>query len=148
MHCVLGSDDPTPMGTSFRQELEVAGSLGVDLVEQYRCYTYPYDVFGRIEDVRREDYVPSYAGGASRIDFVLREPGLVIELKAASATLGARQLGEQILVDVGRYKRFPDARHLVCLVFDSGHYVDNPRGLENDLSIITDGLPVTVSVLD
>ena len=31
VHCVLGSDDPTPMGTSFRQELEVAGSLGVDL---------------------------------------------------------------------------------------------------------------------
>ena len=32
VHCVLGSDDPTPMGTSFRRELEVAGSLGVDLV--------------------------------------------------------------------------------------------------------------------
>lgn len=31
VHCVLGSDDPTPMGTSFRRELEVAGSLGVDL---------------------------------------------------------------------------------------------------------------------
>jgi hypothetical protein len=31
VHCVLGSDDPTPMGTSFRKELEVAGSLGVDL---------------------------------------------------------------------------------------------------------------------
>lgn len=32
VHCVLGSDDPTPMGTSFRRELEVAGALGVDLV--------------------------------------------------------------------------------------------------------------------
>lgn len=31
VHCVLGSDDPTPMGTSFRQEIEVAGKLGVDL---------------------------------------------------------------------------------------------------------------------
>jgi adenosine deaminase len=31
VHCVLGSDDPTPMGTSFRRELEVAGSLGVNL---------------------------------------------------------------------------------------------------------------------
>jgi len=31
VHCVLGSDDPTPMGTSFRRELEVAGELGVDL---------------------------------------------------------------------------------------------------------------------
>lgn len=31
VHCVLGSDDPAVMGTSFRRELEVAGSLGVDL---------------------------------------------------------------------------------------------------------------------
>lgn len=31
VHCVLGSDDPTPMGTSFRAEHEVARGLGVDL---------------------------------------------------------------------------------------------------------------------
>ena len=31
VHCVLGSDDPTPMGTSFRQELEVARGAGVDM---------------------------------------------------------------------------------------------------------------------
>lgn len=31
VHCVLGSDDPTPMGTSFPRELEVARGLGVDL---------------------------------------------------------------------------------------------------------------------
>ena len=31
VHCVLGSDDPTPMGTSFRGELDVARAAGVDL---------------------------------------------------------------------------------------------------------------------
>lgn len=31
VHCVLGSDDPTPMGTSFTRELEVARAAGVDL---------------------------------------------------------------------------------------------------------------------
>ncbi len=31
VRCVLGSDDPTPMGTTFRRELEVARALGVDL---------------------------------------------------------------------------------------------------------------------
>jgi hypothetical protein len=31
VHCVLGSDDPTPMGTSFTKEVEVARSLGVDM---------------------------------------------------------------------------------------------------------------------
>src|SRR5690606_30130644 len=31
VHCILGSDDPTPMGTSFRAELEVARAAGGDL---------------------------------------------------------------------------------------------------------------------
>lgn len=31
VHCVLGSDDPTPMGTSFTREREVAKAKGVDL---------------------------------------------------------------------------------------------------------------------
>lgn len=31
VHCVLGSDDPSPMGTSFQQELRVAREGGVDM---------------------------------------------------------------------------------------------------------------------
>ncbi len=31
VHCVLGSDDPTPLGTAFRAELKVARARGVDL---------------------------------------------------------------------------------------------------------------------
>ncbi len=31
VHCILGSDDPTPMGTSFRAELDVARGAGVDM---------------------------------------------------------------------------------------------------------------------
>ncbi len=31
VHCILGSDDPTPMGTSFSRELDLARQLGVDL---------------------------------------------------------------------------------------------------------------------
>jgi len=31
VHCILGSDDPTPMGTSFPAELEVARAAGVDM---------------------------------------------------------------------------------------------------------------------
>lgn len=33
VHCVLGSDDPTPMGTTFRRELEVARAAGADLAK-------------------------------------------------------------------------------------------------------------------
>ena len=36
VHCVLGSDDPTPMGTSFRAEHALAAELGVDLAQLER----------------------------------------------------------------------------------------------------------------
>jgi len=31
VHCILGSDDPTPMGTTFTKELEIARARGVDM---------------------------------------------------------------------------------------------------------------------
>ncbi|MDP2343575.1 MAG: hypothetical protein Q8O67_21630 [Deltaproteobacteria bacterium] len=31
VHCVLGSDDPTPMGTTFAHEYELAATLGADM---------------------------------------------------------------------------------------------------------------------
>lgn len=36
VHCVLGSDDPVPMGTSFSNEWEVALSMGCDLTQLQR----------------------------------------------------------------------------------------------------------------
>jgi hypothetical protein len=100
------------------------------------------------DDVQPEEWAPSYAGATSRVDFLLRGLGVAIELKVATPTLGARQIGEQLLIDIGRYQVLPGVRHLVCLVFDADHFVDNPRGLEGDLSKPTDGLGVTVRVLD
>jgi benzoyl-CoA reductase/2-hydroxyglutaryl-CoA dehydratase subunit BcrC/BadD/HgdB len=37
-----------------QRQFTMADSLDDDIVTQYQRYTYPYDVFGRIEDVRRE----------------------------------------------------------------------------------------------
>jgi benzoyl-CoA reductase/2-hydroxyglutaryl-CoA dehydratase subunit BcrC/BadD/HgdB len=36
-----------------QRQFTMADSLDVDLVEQYRRYTYPYSVFGRLEDIGR-----------------------------------------------------------------------------------------------
>ena len=35
-------------------QFTMADSLDVDLVEQYRRYTYPYDVFARIDDIKEQ----------------------------------------------------------------------------------------------
>jgi hypothetical protein len=48
--------------------------------------------------------------------------------------LGAKELGTQLIDDIGRYQSHPDRRALVCFVYDPEGLVANPRGLEADLS--------------
>lgn len=100
------------------------------------------------EDVRPEDYVPSYAGASSRVDFLLPQHGLAIELKHTRQGLTDKELGEQLVIDHQRYVRASNADHLIALVFDPDGEIDNPRGLEGDLQrrVGTSELAVTVRI--
>ena len=85
------------------------------------------------EDVRREEYTPSYAGGAARVDFLLSSEKIVVEVKKTRATLKAKEIGEELIIDINRYKKHADCRTLVCFVYDPEGRLSNPRGLEKDL---------------
>jgi hypothetical protein len=85
------------------------------------------------EDVRPEDYVPEYAGGRSRVDFLLPDHGLAIELKHTRTGLTDRKLGEELVIDSARYIGAKNASHLIALVFDPTRELSNPVGLERDL---------------
>jgi hypothetical protein len=100
------------------------------------------------DDIRREEWTPSYAGGASRIDFVLPRYRIGIELKYARQSMTTKDLGEQLIVDTVKYKTHNSVRHLVCLVFDPDGQLNNPRGIEKDLSQPREGLAVTVRIFD
>jgi len=101
-------------------------------------------------DVRDEEFVPSYAGGNSRIDFLLPDFELAIELKHTRAGLTDKALGEQLVVDRDRYANHSSATHLICLVFDHDGNLRNPRALEQDLrrDVSTERLAVTVRIYD
>jgi len=43
---------------------------------------------------------------------------VVIETKMTRASLGAKQVGEQLILDIEHYKQHSDCGHLVCLVYD------------------------------
>lgn len=86
-----------------------------------------------IDDIRPEDYVPSYAGGNSRVDFLLPDFNMVIEAKMTNKNLSDKQIGEQLLIDIERYKQHPQCDHLVCFVYDKESHISNPYGLINDL---------------
>ncbi|GAA4603629.1 hypothetical protein GCM10023195_12130 [Actinoallomurus liliacearum] len=99
------------------------------------------------DDVRPEDYVPEQAGSRSRVDFLLKLEKIVVEAKMARVGLGYKEVAEQLIVDIERYKAHPDCGALVALVYDPDRRIRNRRALEHDLSRKHDGLPVYVYVV-
>lgn len=98
-------------------------------------------------DVRPEEVAPSYAGKSTRMDFLLKDESIVIEAKMTRRGLGAREVGEQLILDINYYQAHPNCKQLYCLVYDPEHRVKNPRGLENDLSKKHGELDVKVFVI-
>lgn len=98
------------------------------------------------EDVRDEEWTPSYAGGSSRMDFLLKQERIVIEVKKTRSGLAEREIGDELLIDIGRYKAHPDFKTLICFVYDPEGKIANPRGLETDLSKKVNELEVCVFV--
>lgn len=83
------------------------------------------------DDVRTEEHTPSYAGKSARMDFLLKREQIVIETKMGRSGLA---LGDELLVDIARYKGHAQCQALWCFVYDPGNLVANPRGIESDLS--------------
>jgi REase_DpnII-MboI len=57
----------------------------------------------------------SYAGGAARMDFVLPEVMTVLEMKMARKGLGAKEIGEQLIIDITKYREYSKCKCLTCL---------------------------------
>jgi len=97
------------------------------------------------DDVRSEEYCPSYAGKSSRTDFLLKQERIMVEVKKSRRGLSAKELGSQLLEDIARYSAHPDCDVLYCFVYDPDGRIANPRGIESDLQKL-EGSP-TVKVL-
>ena len=99
------------------------------------------------DDVRPEEWVPSYAGSASRTDFLLPAIDTVVEVKRTRHGLNAKAVGEQLIVDIAKYKKHPQCRRLVCFVYDPEGRIANPVGIESDLNSGAHGIDVRVYIL-
>jgi hypothetical protein len=97
-------------------------------------------------DIRQEEWTPSYAGGSSRMDFLLKQEKIVIEVKKTRKGLAAKEVGEQLIIDIQKYQTHPDCKSLLCFVYDPEGRISNPRGLENDLNKETNGFKVRVVI--
>jgi hypothetical protein len=86
------------------------------------------------DDIRPEEWTPSYAGKSSRMDFVLPTEEVVVEVKMTRPGLGTKELGDQLITDITRYRTHASCKRLICFVYDPEGRVANPRGIERDLS--------------
>jgi hypothetical protein len=86
------------------------------------------------DDVRPEEWAPSYAGSRTRMDFLLKRERTVVETKMTRKGLDQRKVVEELIVDKDHYRGHPDCKTLVCFVYDPDHRLDNPDALEADVS--------------
>ncbi|WP_374252456.1 hypothetical protein [Xanthobacter sp.] len=98
------------------------------------------------DDIRPEEWTPSNSGGSSRVDFLLKQEKIVIEIKKTRTSLKPAEIGAQLLVDIARYRQHPDCSLLFCFIYDPEGIIGNPIGFERDLENSGNDLKVRVIV--
>lgn len=86
-----------------------------------------------ISDIRPEEFTPSYAGSSTRMDFLLPDHSLVIELKFVRDRAHGKRVGDELIVDIEHYRRHPACNNLWCVIYDPDHLLMNADGLCTDL---------------
>jgi hypothetical protein len=86
------------------------------------------------DDVRREEWTPSSAGGSKRVDLLVPEARVMIEIKFVRDARHARTVADELRVDFESYHSHPACGTLVAIVWDPKRRIGDPKALERDLS--------------
>lgn len=98
------------------------------------------------EDIRPEPWTPDFGGSQNRVDFLLSQEEIVIEVKHMGSRLTQRDVADQLIIDERYYRRMVSCKRLVCLVYDPELRCKNPVALESDLSKQEDDFTLIVIV--
>jgi REase_DpnII-MboI len=120
----------------------------IDIEDEYDVQDLLHAILSlHFNDVRAEEYTPSYAGSSTRMDFLIKEEEIIIEVKKTRKNLDDKEVGNQLILDVAHYANHPNCKRLICFVYDPEGRIRNPRGLENDISkLTTDTLKVELLI--
>jgi hypothetical protein len=68
-------------------------------------------------------------------------------VKITSERYSTKKLGEDLLIDIGRYKAYPNCSDLVIFIYDKGDHITNKYGFAADLEgQSTTGFKITVII--
>ncbi|HHY8047670.1 TPA: transposase [Escherichia coli] len=86
-----------------------------------------------VQDIRPEEFTPSYAGSSTRMDFLLPAHKLVLETKIVRDRSHAKKIGDELIIDIEHYRRHSDCKNLWCVIYDPNQLITNSEGLKSDL---------------
>ena len=85
------------------------------------------------DDIRPEEWTPSYAGSSVRMDFLIPEIESVIEVKKTRESMTDKKLSEELIIDIEKYQEHPSCKKIYCFVYDPDMILRNPAAIKNDL---------------
>lgn len=98
------------------------------------------------DEVRPIESWPSYANGKSQTSYALRREKAVIVVKKTKPGITVRDLSEQVKNDTSTYASWTDCQTLFCFIYDPEGRIGNPRSLEAELTVVSDGYTVEVII--
>ncbi|WP_238067585.1 hypothetical protein [Pseudomonas shirazica] len=133
----------------FAKDLEnrSRGRDGIQVEDEYDVQ-FLVNALLRMEfdNVKTEESAPSMAAGGTRLDFLLPEHGLVVELKMTRDSMTARSLADELILDIARYRAHPKCHAITFFVYDPRGLLKNPVALQTELSEVAGELPVRLVV--
>lgn len=111
------------------------GRKGIQIEDEYDVqYLLKALLMFFFDDVRPEEWTPSYLGSSNKMDFLLKEQGIAIEVKVASQSHRDKKIGDELAIDIIHYKEVAGCHTLCCLIYDPGNHLRNRGGLIGDLT--------------
>ena len=98
------------------------------------------------EEVQPDERRPSYAKGKTQTSYLLHPEKAVIVVKKTKAGVTTRDLSEEVTADSSIYSSRTDCETLFCFIYDPEGRIGNPRALEAELTMVSDGYTVEVII--
>ena len=99
----------------------------------------------QFDDISTDEWTPSYTS-TPRTTFLLNHDRLAITVKKTRTGLSAKDLSDQVRVDIEYYRTRGRCTNLLCFVYDPEGRIGNPRGLESELASTSEHFTVDVLI--
>ncbi|MBC9986593.1 hypothetical protein G3A49_12415 [Haloferax volcanii] len=85
-------------------------------------------------DSRPEEYTPKHATTSKRIDFVVPEISTVIEAKYVRNSSHAKDIPDELKIDIESYHKHTDCSRMIAVVWDGDSEITDRSNFEKDLT--------------